>query len=67
MQSVQIIKHASSKDVILFFSARAVEKGKFTFWKIANRLPASAILINDYSSSWYLNGTPEFGSEVNLL
>lgn len=68
MDSIQLISSESgSRDVLLLFSARAVERGKFTFWKLAQRLPVNVILINDYSNGWYLKGTPEFSSESEFL
>jgi acetyltransferase-like isoleucine patch superfamily enzyme len=49
-------------NVLLVFSARDTEKGKFTFFSMTKDLQVNIIYINDYSNQWYLNGTPEFES-----
>lgn len=56
-----------SADVIVVFSARGVDKGKFTFWKLLAEFPATLIFVNDHSHGWYLRGTPEFATEAAML
>lgn len=54
-------------NVLLVFSARDTEKGKFTFFSMTKDLQVNVIYINDYSNQWYLNGTPEFENHALFI
>lgn len=67
MNSILVSNRVSQGDVIVAFSARDTEPGKFTFFSILAQVKANVIFVNDYSNGWYLNGTPEFDDEAALL
>ena len=54
-------------DILIVFSARKTDKGKFTFYKQVIDFPATLIFVNDYDTEWYLNGTPEFHDSLDLV
>lgn len=68
MDSILVSKRLSNKgNVLIVFSARDTEKGKFTFYSLTNELSINIIYVNDYSNQWYLNGTPDFSDTNGLL
>lgn len=67
MDSVLIDKRKGCKDVCIAFSARDTARGKFTFFNVLKDLPAHIIFVNDHANNWYLNGTPDFPSQVAFV
>lgn len=67
MNSVLVSRRSPQGDVIVAFSARDTEKGKFTFFSVLAQTNANVIFVNDYSNGWYLNGTPEFKDEGKFV
>jgi tetratricopeptide (TPR) repeat protein len=67
MESINIVEHSNAKNVLIIFSARHTPKGKFTFSKRLNKIPATKIFINDLSNSWYQNGVSEYPTYSNLI
>lgn len=67
MQSIFISKRVERGDVLLAFSARDTEQGKFTFFSVLKDVKANVIFVNDFSSNWYLDGTPDFRSEADMV
>ncbi|WP_440903304.1 tetratricopeptide repeat protein [Catenovulum sp. SX2] len=67
LETIKLVKSSGSNDVVIVFSSRGVEKGKFTFFKSLSTSNKNVIFINDHESKWYLNGTPEFNSYGRLL
>ncbi|CNC50476.1 Uncharacterised protein [Yersinia intermedia] len=68
MESILVSERLPNKgDVLIVFSARDTEKGKFTFYSLTSELNINIIYVNDYSNQWYLNGTPDFNNEDHFL
>src|SRR5687767_8535393 len=67
MDSIQRISKDGARDVIVAFSARDTERGRFTFWSVLKGVHANVVFVNDYSNGWYLQGTPEFGSHDEFV
>lgn len=67
MQSFSVIPDPNSPNVVLVFSVRSTTPGKFTYWKTVQGLPATKVFVNDFSSRWYIDGTPDFGSHEEFL
>ncbi len=61
---ISFIPSDNSQRIYLVFSSVDIEKGKFMFWKILNRMDGHKIFINDESNGWYVHGIPGFGKDV---
>lgn len=54
-----------SDQVAIFFSGSSAPDHHFHWWNIANRIDASAILINNGRNQWYQNGVPGLGDSYH--
>jgi tetratricopeptide (TPR) repeat protein len=61
------VETRASEDVCVAFSSRDTAPGKFTFFKTLSNSRANVIYLNDYSNSWFLQGTPDFPDEVFFI
>lgn len=50
-----------SDQVAIFFSGSSAPDHHFHWWKIANRIDANVILVNNGLNQWYQNGVPGLG------
>jgi hypothetical protein len=67
MNSIKVIEKVPYDDILIVFSARKCEMGKFTFYNQVIDFPANIIFINDYSTNWYLSGTSEFKDVLGFI
>ena len=67
MESIKILEKSGYDDVVIVFSARKQDKGKFTFYKQVIDFPASIIFVNDYGTEWYLKGTSDFQCSIEFI
>lgn len=60
----KVVRGDANKATYIIFSSVDIEKGKFMFWKIANRMQGNKIFINDEGNGWYVHGIPGMGHDV---
>ena len=53
----QVIPRPSDK-LDIFFAGAGVEDSRFHWWKMAQRIDASVILVNNGRNEWYMHGIP---------
>lgn len=54
-----------SNQLAIFFSGSSTPDHEFRWWKIANRISASAILVNNGPNEWYQRGIDGLGGSVD--
>lgn len=56
-----------SKKLVIFFSGSSTPDHVFRWWKEANRIDASAILVNNGPNEWYQRGIEGLGLSVDAV
>ena len=63
-KSFQVVPHASSKKLVVFFSGTDRRDGRFDWWGTGRKQEAHQIYLNNGANEWYQRGVPGFGKGI---